>query len=181
MTKLTYDSRLICNIIEFAQGPWNDSAVSMDTYNAGGTERAPMSPKMRWKAMNNSTPRDSRLRNLIATGDQCSANKNIIRQLPKVLSNENIAAAAVASVIREQYYFAAAGKQSNCFSTPTRESKVMESPTNVHVLVEAATQISKPIDSIRQHMRQISANGGKPLTPSKSKNLLKQLETATNM
>ena len=60
--------------------PWNDSAVSMDTYNAGAVlkERS-MSPKMRWKAMNNSTPRDTgNMKSFIATGDQCSANKNII-------------------------------------------------------------------------------------------------------
>ena len=165
--------------------PWNDSAVSMDTYNAGAVlkERS-MSPKMRWKAMNNSTPRDTgNMKSFIATGDQCSANKNIIRQLPKVLSNENIAAAAVASVMQESNItLQPQESKATAFSTtPARESKVMESPTNVHVLVEAATQISKPIDSIRQHMRQISANGGKPLTPSKSKNLLKQLETAANM
>lgn len=165
--------------------PWNASAIPIDTCHAGAVlkERS-MSPKMRWKAMSNSTPTNTGImKSFTATGDKCTANKNILAQLPKVSRDENIAAAAVASAMQENNITLHPQRsKATAFSTPpARESKVMESPTNVHVLVEAATQISKPIDSIRQHMRQISANGGKPLTPSKSKNLLKQLETAANM
>ena len=112
-------------------------------------------------------------------------------------NDENIATAAVASVMYGNSSSSSSNfKQefnninattsllssvSSSSDNTNYESKVMESPTNVNVLVEAATRISKPIDSIRQHLKLMNANGGKSLTPTKSKNLLKQLETAANM
>ena len=112
--------------------PWNNSAVPMDTYNAGAVlkERS-MSPKMRWKAMSNSTPRDTgTMKSFIATGDQCSANKNILRQLPKVLNNENIAAAVVASAMQESNITLPSRKQNNCHTNANARIKGCD-PTNV--------------------------------------------------
>ena len=69
-------------LLEFAVGnPWNASAVPMDTYNAGAVlkERS-MSPKMRWKAMSNSTPTNTgNMKSFIATGDQCPQTKTLSR------------------------------------------------------------------------------------------------------
>jgi hypothetical protein len=136
-----------------------------------------MSPKMRWKVMNNTTPRSgSILKSFIFDG--LSAPKMVKSPSDNFTNSndENIATAAVASVMYGENNIT-----NNSSTVNYKLNTSIESPTNVNVLVEAATRISKPIDSIRHHMQMINANGGKSLTPTKSKNLLKQLETAANM
>ena len=184
--------------------PWIDTASnSKSTLNATSSssktlQERSMSPKMRWKIMNNTTPRSSSILKLFLFDDASVAANTFVKSpscTPLNTNDENIATAAVASVMygngnssssnfKQEFNnnattLLSSGSSSN--NNTNYESKVMESPTNVNVLVEAATRISKPIDSIRQHLKMINANGGKSLTPTKSKNLLKQLETAANM
>lgn len=186
--------------------PWIDTALKSTSTLVNATsspsktlQERSMSPKMRWKIMNNTTPRSSSILKSFLFDDASIAANTFVKSpsyTPLNTNDENIATAAVASVMYGNSSSSSNFKQefNNINATTSLlssvgsssdntnyESKVMESPTNVNVLVEAATRISKPIDSIRQHLKLMNANGGKSLTPTKSKNLLKQLETAANM
>jgi hypothetical protein len=189
--------------------PWIDTALKSKSTLVNATsspsktlQERSMSPKMRWKIMNNTTPRSSSILKSFLFDDASIAANTFVKSPSYTRLNtndENIATAAVASVM---YGNSSSSSSSSNFKqefnninaatsllssvgsssdNTNYESKVMESPTNVNVLVEAATRISKPIASIRQHLKLMNANGGKSLTPTKSKNLLKQLETAANM